>query len=167
MVRQTVRPAALDCRPVTIRTFAIAISLALIASACATPAALPSPTAKPLALITITQPAAGATVPAGDVTVTFDVSDVVLVPAASAQKPEDYHLHAVLDLDTSPWVGTGVAVPAGSANPNPARVIHTAAKSVTFTNVTAGDHTVTIWLSLSTHISVVPAVFATRKFAVR
>jgi len=150
-----------------IRTAAMAVSLALIASACATPAASPSPTVKPLAVITITQPAAGATVPAGDVTVAYDVSDVVLVPAASAQKPEDYHLHVILDLDSSPWVGTSVAVPAGSANPNPSRLIHTAAKSVTFTNVTAGDHTVTVWLSLSTHISVAPAVSATRKFTVR
>jgi hypothetical protein len=151
----------------TIRALAFTMFLALIASACAAPAASPSPTVKPLAVITITQPAAGATVAAGDVTVTYDVSDVVLVPAASAQKPEDYHLHAVLDLDTSAWVGTSVAVPAGSANPNPARVIHTAAKSVTFTNVTAGDHTVTVWLSLSTHTSVLPAVFSTRKFTVR
>jgi hypothetical protein len=150
----------------SIRRSAIALSLALIASACAAPAS-PSPTVKPLAVITITQPQAGATVPAGDVTVTYDVTDVVLVPAASAQKPEDYHLHAVLDLDTSPWLGTSVAVPAGSANPNPARVIHTAAKSVTFTNVTAGDHTVTVWLSFSTHISVIPSVSATRKFTVR
>ncbi len=150
-----------------VRISTIALALALMASACVAPAASPSPTVKPLAVITITQPAAGATVPAGDVTVTYDVSDVVLVPAASAQRPEDYHLHAVLDLDTSPWVGTSVAVPAGSANPNPARVIHTAAKTVTFTNVTAGDHTITIWLSFSTHISVVPAVSATRKFTVR
>ena len=150
-----------------VRPSAIGLMLAVIAAACAAPAASPSPSFKPLAVITVTQPQAGATVPAGDVTVTYDVSDVLLVPAASAQKPEDYHLHAVLDLDTSPWLGTNVAVPAGSANPNPARVIHTAAKSVTFTNVTAGDHTVTVWLSFSTHISVIPSVSATRKFTVR
>jgi hypothetical protein len=139
----------------------------MLATACAAPAASPSPTAKPLATITITAPKAGVTVSAGDVVVTYDVSDVTLVPAASAQKPEDYHAHAAMDMDTSQWIGTGVPVPAASANPNPSRLIHTAAKTVTFTNVAAGDHTVTIWLSLASHVSVKPPVSATVKFTVR
>lgn len=147
------------------RALSLALLAVLLATACAAPAA--SPTPRPLSTITITAPKAGATVPAGDVVVTYEVSDVTLVPAASAQKPEDYHLHAAMDMDTSQWVGTGVPVPAASANPNPSRLIHTAAKTVTFTNVTAGEHTVTVWLSLASHVSVRPPVSATVKFTVR
>ena len=149
------------------RTSVVTLSLLAVAlvTACAAPAA--SPTPKPLATITITAPKAGATVSAGDVVVTYDVSDVALVPAASAQKPEDYHLHAAMDMDTSQWIGTGVPVPAASANPNPSRLIHTAAKTVTFTNVAAGEHTVTVWLSLASHVSVTPSVSTTVKFTVR
>ena len=139
--------------------------LAVLLTACASPAA--SPTSKPIAMITITAPKAGVTVSTGDVVVTYDVSDVVLVPAASAQKPEDYHLHAAMDMDTSQWIGTSVPVPAASANPNPSRLIHTAAKTVTFTNVAAGDHTVTVWLSLASHVSLKPSVSASVKFTVR
>lgn len=143
----------------------LVVAAALLATACAGPAA--SPTPRPLATITITAPKAGATVPTGDVVVNYEVSDVTLIPAASAQKPEDYHAHAAMDMDTSQWIGTNVPVPAASANPNPARLIHTAAKTVTFTNVTAGEHTVTVWLSLASHVSVKPSVSATIKFTVR
>ena len=153
------------CALVATRAFGIAMLLSLVVTACAAPTAAPTP--KPLAVITITAPKAGATVPVGDVTVTFEVTDVTLVPASSAQKPEDYHVHVTLDVDPSTWVGTGVAVPAASANPNPARIIHTAAKTVTFTNVTAGEHTATVWLSLASHVSVTPSVSATLKFVVK
>lgn len=147
------------------RALGTALVLAAVVTACAAPAA--SPTPKPLATITITVPKAGATVPIGDVVVNYEVSDVTLVPAASAQKPEDYHAHAAMDMDTSQWVGTNVPVPAASANPNPARLIHTAARTVTFTNVAAGEHTVTVWLSLASHVSVKPSVSVTVKFTVR
>ena len=153
-------------RPVRALALTVAV-LTMVLTACAAPVASPRPTAKPLATITITAPKAGVTVSTGDVVVTYDVSDVALVPAASAQKPEDYHLHAAMDMDTSQWIGTGVPVPAASANPNPSRLIHTAAKTVTFTNVAAGDHTVTVWLSLASHVSVTPSVSATVKFTVR
>src|SRR5437867_7784604 len=136
------------------RMLSFSVIAMMLATACAAPAASPSPTAKPLATITITAPKAGATVPTGDVVVTYDVSDVTLVPAASAQKPEDYHLHAAMDVDTSTWIGTGIPVPVGVQNPSASRLMHTAAKTVTFTNVAAGDHTVTGWLSLASHVSV-------------
>ena len=144
--------------------------LTVLLTACAAPAASPtsaSPTPKPLSTITITAPKAGATVPTGDVVVTYDVSDVTLVPAASALKPEDYHLHAAMDVDTSTWIGTGIPVPVGVQNPSASRLMHTAAKSVTFTGVAAGEHTVTVWLSLASHVSVRPPVSATVKFTVK
>ena len=153
------------------RTFSLSLLALVLVTACAAPAASPtipaSPTPKPLATITITAPKAGATVAIGDVIVTYDVSDVTLVPAASAQKPEDYHLHAAMDMDTSVWIGTGVPVPAANQNPYPTRLIHTAAKTVTFTTVAAGEHTVTVWLSLASHVSVKPPVSATVKFTVK
>ncbi len=105
--------------------------------------------------------------PAGNVTVTYEVSDVTLVPAASAAKPEDYHVHLAMDMDASQWVGKDVVVPTGDANPNPARLMHTAAKSVTFANVSPGEHTVTVWLSFANHMSVKPSVSASVKFTAR
>ena len=72
-----------------------------------------------------------------------------------------------MDLDASQWVGTGTVVPTGDANTTPTRLIHTAAKTFNFVNVTAGEHTVTIWLSLASHVSVKPPVSATVKFTAR
>ena len=152
------------------RTLGLSLLAVVLVTACAAPAARPtsaSPTAKPLSTITITAPKAGATVPTGDVVVTYDVSDVTLVPAANALKPEDYHLHAAMDMDTSTWIGTGIAVLSGSQNPSPTRLMHTAAKTVTFPAVAAGEHTVTVWLSLASHVSVRPPVSATVKFTVK
>jgi hypothetical protein len=152
-----------------VRAFLSALSAIAFVAACSTPAASPppSPTVKPLAIITITSPKSGDAVTAGSVVVAWDVSDVTLVPAASAQKLEDYHVHLALDLDASQWVGKDTVVPTGDANPNPTRLIHTAAKTFTFVNVAAGEHTLTIWLSLSSHVSVKPPVSATVKFTAR
>ena len=147
------------------RTLSLSLLAVVLVTACAAPAA--SPTPKPLATITITAPKAGVTVSTGDIVVTYEVSDVTLVPAASAQKPEDYHLHAAMDMDTSTWIGTGIAVLSGTQNPTPSRLMHTAAKTVTFPAVAAGEHTVTVWLSLASHVSVRPPVSATVKFTVK
>jgi len=143
------------------------LTVAVMIAACAQPAASPTPTVKPLAVITITSPKNGDTVPAGNVIVNWEVSDVTLVPAASAQKPEDYHVHLALDVDATQWVGKDTVVPAGDANPNPTRLIHSAAKTFTFANVAAGEHTLVIWLSLASHVSVKPPVSATVKFTAR
>lgn len=139
------------------------LAIAMIA-ACGQ-AAGPSPS--PLATITITSPKEGETVNAGDVTVAYDVKGVLLVPAASAQKPEDYHVHILLDVDPATYLGKDVAVPAGSANPDPARIVHTAAYNVTLKDVKSGSHSVTVFMTLSTHISVKPPVSATVRFTAR
>jgi hypothetical protein len=76
-----------------------------------------------------------------------------LVPAASATKLDDYHLHYFLDEDAAPYLGTLVPVPMG----NP-RIVHTAATQLTFDNVPPGSHVVTVMLSGSNHISVIPPV---------
>jgi hypothetical protein len=156
-----------------VRRLALALLALFIVAACAAPAAAPSPTpsptptVKPLAVITISSPKSGDTVTAGSVVVTWEVSDVTLVPAASAQKPEDYHVHLALDIDASQWIGKTTVVPAGDANTTPTRLIHSAAKTFTFVNVAAGEHTLTIWLSLASHVSVIPPVSATVKFTAR
>ena len=160
--RMLLENAARRCQ---LRKRSLGLSLVfLVAAACGGAVA---PTPKPLAVITITSPKAGESVAAGDVAVTYDVSDVTLVPKAAAQKLEDYHVHVFLDQDASAYVGTDEAVPSGHANPKPDRIIHTAEKSVTFENVTAGEHTVTVFMTFSDHVSVKPAVSASLKFRVK
>src|SRR5438034_11094472 len=122
-------------------------------AACAQPAASPTPTVKPLAVITITSPKNGDTVPAGNVIVNWEVSDVTLVPAASAQKPEDYHVHLAVDLDATQGGGKDTVVPAGDANPNPTRLINSAAKTFKFHNVAPGEHTQVTMMSLARTVS--------------
>lgn len=73
------------------------------------------------------------------------------MPAANATKLDDYHLHYFLDEDATPFIGTLVPVPAG----NP-KIIHTANLQVTFDNVAAGSHTVTVLLSGANHVTVQP-----------
>ena len=138
-------------------------------TATAAPTASPTvaPTPKPLAIITVSSPKEGESVAAGDLTVSYVVSDVTLVPVASAKTPEDYHVHVVLDADTTPYVGTTLALPGGPANPNPDRIMHTAATSVVFKSVAAGPHTLTVWLALSSHVSVYPAVFTKVQFTAK
>jgi hypothetical protein len=78
-----------------------------------------------------------------------------LVAAANATKLDDYHLHYFLDENATPYLGTLVPVPTG----NP-RIVHSAALQVTFDNVAAGSHTVTVMLSGANHISVAPPLSA-------
>ena len=82
-----------------------------------------------------------------------------LVAAASATKLDDYHLHYFLDEDATPYLGTLVPVPMG--NPH---IVHTAAVQVTFDNVAAGSHNVTVMMSGANHVSVVPPLSATVTF---
>jgi hypothetical protein len=141
----------------------------LAASPSASPAA--SPSASPAAAaaapkpadvsLRITAPAAGQTLPAGSIQVTVDYSGPPLVAAASATKLDDYHLHYFLDENATPYIGTLVPVPMG----NP-RIIHTAATQVTFDNVAAGSHTLTVMLSGANHISVTPPVSEQVTFSV-
>ena len=91
--------------------------------------------------------------PAGLIQVSVNYNGPPLVPAASATKLDDYHLHYFLDEDAAPYLGTLVPVPMG----NP-RILHTAATQVTFDNVPLGSHVVTVMLSGSNHISVIPPV---------
>src|SRR5438105_222705 len=133
-------------------------------SAAAKPASSPSPSAvgslsaaalnpaaaRPAnATLKISAPTAGQSMPAGSIQVMIDYNGPTLVPAANSTKLDDLHLHYFLDESATPYLGTGVPVPAG----NP-RIIHTAALQQAFDNVTAGSHTVVVMLSGNNHVSV-------------
>jgi hypothetical protein len=133
------------------------------AAAAAAPASANTPVAAPSgASITFTAPAAGASVPAGDVAVAIDIAGVTLVPAADARKPDDFHVHVFLDVDPAPYVGTTVPIPVG----NPA-IVHTAAKDVTFKDVKPGEHKLAVVLTSPDHVSVRPPVTAASTFTAK
>jgi hypothetical protein len=134
-------------------------SASAVASPSPSSAAAPQP---PNATLTITSPTAGQTLPAGTIQVSVQYNGPALVPAASATKLDDYHLHYFLDADPAPYIGTQVPVPMG--NPN---IVHTAALQQSFDNVTAGSHTVTVMLSGANHISVTPPLSAQVMFTVQ
>jgi hypothetical protein len=127
--------------------------------------ASPSPAAAPKpsdASLKITSPATGESISAGPVTVSVDYTGPALVPAAEAKKLDDYHLHYFLDESATPYIGTTTPIPAG----NP-KIIHSGAKEVTFQDVPAGDHTVTVVLTGNNHVSVSPPVTDTMTFKVQ
>jgi hypothetical protein len=137
-------------------------------------AASPSPSVNPItttsdvvppptgAAIKVTVPAASASVPAGDVRVAFDLTNVTTVPAAEAKKVDDLHVHVLLDVDPAAYLGTTTFIPLG--NPS---IIHTAAKEVTFKDVKAGSHKITVILTGANHISTKPTVSDTLTFTVQ
>lgn len=111
--------------------------------------------------IVITSPSNGATIPGPDVTVTIQVTGATLVPAASATKLEDLHVHYMLDVDPSPYLPGTTPIPQG--NPN---IVHSGAMSNTFTNVAPGAHRVAVVLGFSNHTVVQPPVAPAASFTV-
>src|SRR6202165_3103233 len=111
--------------------------------------------------VVIPSPTNGATVAGPDVTVTIQVSGTTLVPAASATKLEDMHVHYLLDVDPAPYLDGKTPIPTG--NPN---IVHGAALSNTFTGVAPGAHRVTVILGLSNHAAVQPPVAPSVSFTV-
>jgi hypothetical protein len=109
-----------------------------------------------------TAPTGGQTVSAGSVTVTVSYTGPALVSVANATKLDDYHLHYFLDVDATPYIGTLIPIPTGDP-----RIIHSAALSVTFDNVAAGNHMVAVVLTGSNHISVNPPVADLETFMTR
>jgi len=148
------------------------------ASAVASPAVAsspsPSPSVNPVttmsdvvpppsgAAIKITSPSASGTIPAGNLKVTYDLTNITTVPAADAKKIDDLHVHVLLDVDPAPYIGTSVFIP-----PNNPSIIHTAAKEVTFNDVKAGQHQITVILTGANHISTRPPVTDTLTFTVQ
>jgi len=110
----------------------------------------------------IASPAPNDTPSAGALRVRVEYRGPGLVPGAESQKLTDYHLHYFLDEDAAPYLGTEIVIPSG----NP-KILHSAAQEVTFENVAAGAHTVTVVLTGNNHISVSPATSDKVTFTIR
>jgi hypothetical protein len=111
--------------------------------------------------VVITSPTNGTTIPGPDVTVTIQVTGTTLVPAASATKLEDLHVHYMLDVDPSPYLPGTTPIPQG--NPN---IVHSGALSNMFTNVAPGPHRVAVVLGYSNHTVFQPPVAPAVSFTV-
>jgi plastocyanin len=129
----------------------IAGTFALMAG-CTSQPAVPS-----LPKMTITAPANGASLPAGEVTVKIQVQNFTIVDKqGQANVAGQGHVHYYMDVSPIPSDPTKPAIPA-DAN---AAWAHVAATSYTFTNVTPGSHTFTVQLANNDHTPVVPLATA-------
>jgi hypothetical protein len=166
-----------------LRTLALLLSSGLVMVACNTASSLPSPSptatraaAKtsscsappPLnATLRITSPKPGVVVAAGAVTVAFEVTGAELVAFMLAKCPNDYHVHVALDRDVSTYLGTDVAAPLTADFKHTPFTANDEPRSVTFSDVAAGQHTTFAWLAFADHTSVRPAVSSSVTFVAR
>ena len=111
------------------------------------PAAAPS--------VMIVSPQNGATVSAGNVTVTAMVSNFTVVDKqGQASVAGQGHLHFYMDVSPLPSTPGQPAIP-----PNAGAVwAHVSGTTYTFTNVTAGQHTFSVQLANNDHTPVIPIV---------
>lgn len=108
----------------------------------------------PLPTLTITSPANGATLPAGDITVTIQVTNFNIVDKqGQANVPGEGHVHYFLDVDAPTTPGQPAIPPSGIW-------AHVAATTYTFTNVASGTHAISVELVNNDHTPLVPAVVA-------
>jgi hypothetical protein len=117
------------------------------------------PSASAAGALKVSSPAEGATVAGSDVTVTIELSDVVLVPPPNSAKKDDFHVIYALDVDSQPFLDGRTRL---GGTPN--KVVHTARK--TFTGLTPGPHSVTVILVHADHTAVQPPVTASVSFVV-
>ena len=126
----------------------------------------PSPTTTPpvttaaAPTITITSPGGGVIPVPGNVTVTVQVTNSTLVEKQGQPKvPGEGHIHYYLDVDAPTTPNQPAVPPSGSW-------AHTADTSYTFTNVTGGQHKISVELVNNDHTPLVPPVVATVNFLV-
>ena len=108
----------------------------------------------------ITSPAERATIADADVTVTIELADVTLVRPDNATKKDDVHVIFALDVDTKPFLEGTTTLRRG---PN---VVHATRTSITFKDVAAGPHNVTVILVYSDHTAAQPPVASSVSFVV-
>ena len=117
-------------------------------------AALPGRTAlaqTPMGTIKITQPAGGSTVNA-PVSLQVDIGGVTVKPAAEGD-PNAFHYHALVDVDPVTVVQAGQPIPTGQAN-----IVHTADRTMMLPDLTPGQHTITVILTRTDHVPLMPSV---------
>ncbi len=106
------------------------------------------------ASVVITTPKDGSTIPAGDVTVSIQVSNFNVVDKqGQANVPREGHIHYFLDVD-APTTPDKPAIPASGV------WAHFAATTYTFSNVAAGRHTISVELINNDHTPLTPPVVA-------
>jgi len=144
----------IDKRYLQAGAIAIATTLAVACTQAAPPPSGNPVATKPNgAVLKIASPSQNGTVGSGAVKVSVSYNGPTLIPGAEAKKLDDYHLHYFLDEDASAFISGARSIPAG--NPH---IVHTAATEVTFENLPAGQHTVTVVMSGNNHVPVAPAL---------
>ncbi|MCC7370213.1 MAG: hypothetical protein IT306_17445 [Chloroflexi bacterium] len=112
----------------------------------------------------IVSPSSGENVTGSTVIVRWQTIGFTIVPAAQATNPtspQQVHVHIFLDVDPTPYLGTGVPIPLN--NPN---IVHTANPVVTFQNVPNGTHRASLVMATGNHVSLNPAVMDVVTFTV-
>ncbi len=105
--------------------------------------------------VTIVEPADGATVPAGDVTVTVEVSGFEVVDKLNAPAtPGEGHVHFYMDVAQLPTTPGQPAVSAQGTYHASATTSHT------WTDVPSGEHTFAVQLVNNDHTPLEPPVVA-------
>ncbi|WP_332450214.1 fasciclin domain-containing protein, partial [Methanoculleus sp.] len=105
--------------------------------------------------VTIVEPMDGATLPAGNVTVSVNVTNFTLVePAGQPNAPGEGHLHYYLDA-VVPTNESEPAVPEFGGYVISTNLTHT------WENVTAGEHNLSVQLVNNDHTPLIPLVFQT------
>jgi hypothetical protein len=159
-------------RTISVR-FSLVLLVAVLGCACAAlpdvltqGSASPAPTdvaaQRPEATLTIAQPAAGATLSSGKVTVVVNYNGPSLVAADTATQVSQYHLHYLLDVSASRYLQTNVPIPLGNAS-----IIHTSKAQVSFDNIAPGSHLLAVVLTGSNHVSPNPPVAQQISFTVQ
>ncbi|MDD1651622.1 MAG: DUF4399 domain-containing protein [Methanomicrobiales archaeon] len=110
----------------------------------------------PAPSLTILSPQDGATVPAGNITVTIQAGHFRIVDRQGRANSEgEGHVHVYLDAGTVPSTPGAPAIPAASGT----RWAAVAETSYTFTDVPPGNHTLTVQLVNNDQTPVIPLAY--------
>lgn len=128
-----------------------AMAVLLVLMTC-TPSGTTTPTITPVPALTITAPANGTSLPAGDIAVktsatNFNVVDKQRQPKVAGEG----HVHFYLDIDAPTALDVATAPAIGTW-------AHVSGTSYTFTNVATGTHTISVQMVNNDHPPLIPLV---------
>jgi hypothetical protein len=129
-------------------------------AATTTPPVTTSPQPAPAPSVSITAPANGASVPAGNVVVSAAVQNFTLLTAGGANVTGQGHLHYYLDVTIPTTPGAPAVTGAGTYQVSPNL-------SATWQNLAPGAHTLGVQLVNNDHTPLVPPVTATVNITVQ